>query len=69
MHVQEKNIAIGSAQDYIVDEGKIVLKLSNNQDDDIQYNYTIDKNHIQFHFCTKGKSKFILNQGRYSFTV
>lgn len=69
MHVQEKNIAIGSAQDYIVDEGIIVLKLSNNQDDDIQYNYTIDKNHIQFHFCTKGKSKFIFNQGRYSFPV
>jgi len=69
MYVQEKNIAIGSAQDYIVDEGIIVLKLSNNQDDDIQYNYTIDKNHIQFHFCTKGKSKFIFNQGRYSFPV
>lgn len=69
MYVQEKNIAIGSALDYIVDEGIIVLKLTNSQEDDIQYNYKIEKNYIQFHFCTKGNSKFTFNQGRYSFPV
>ena len=69
MYVQEKNIAKGSTQDFIVDDGVIVLKLSNNQDEETQYDYKIDKKHIQFHFCTKGKSKFVFNEGRYSFPV
>ena len=46
MYVQEKNIAKGSTQDFIVDDGVIVLKLSNNQDEETQYDYKIDKKHF-----------------------
>lgn len=69
MQVKEKNIAIGTTQDFIVDDGVIVLKLSNISDNNLVYNYNIDKKHIQFHFCTKGNSKFYFNQGGYSFPI
>ena len=69
MQVKEKNIAIGAVQDFIVDEGIIFLKLSNNNDLESLFDYNIDKSHIQFHFCLKGDSKFQFNNGSYSFPV
>jgi AraC-like DNA-binding protein len=33
------------------------------------FEYEIDKNYIQFHFCLKGSSKFNFNKGNYSFPV
>ena len=69
MEIKEKNIAIGAVQDFIVDEGIIFLKLSNNNDLESLFDYNIDKSHIQFHFCLKGDSKFQFNNGSYSFPV
>tara|TARA_B100001094_G_scaffold134803_1_gene130565 strand:- start:4282 stop:5169 length:888 start_codon:yes stop_codon:yes gene_type:complete len=69
MEIKEKNIAIGTIQDYIVDEGIIFLKLSNDEELRAAFEYEIDKNHIQFHFCIKGSSKFNFNNGNYSFPV
>ncbi len=69
MEIKEKNIAIGTIQDYIVDEGIIFLKLLNDEELKAAFEYEIDKNHIQFHFCIKGSSKFNFNNGNYSFPV
>ena len=69
MEIKEKNIAIGAVQDFLVDEGIIFLKLSNNNDLESLFDYNIDKSHIQFHFCLKGDSKFKFNNGSYSFPV
>ena len=69
MEIKEKNIAIGAVQDFLVDEGIIFLKLSNNNDLESLFDYNIDKSHIQFHFCLKGDSKFQFNSGSYSFPV
>jgi AraC-like DNA-binding protein len=69
METKEKNIAIGTIQDYLVDEGIIFLKLLNDEEDRASFEYEIDKNHIQFHFCIKGSSKFNFNNGNYSFPV
>ena len=69
METKEKNIAIGTIQDYLVDEGIIFLKLLNDEEVRASFKYEIDKNHIQFHFCIKGSSKFNFNNGNYSFPV
>ena len=69
MNIKEKSIAIGTTQDFIVDEGVIVLKISNDLDNNRDFNYDIDKNHIQFHFCLKGSCKFLFNNSSYSFPV
>ena len=69
MEIKEKNIAIGAVKDFLVDEGIIFLKLSNNNDLESLFDYNIDKSHIQFHFCLKGDSKFQFNNGSYSFPV
>tara|TARA_B100001093_G_scaffold37920_1_gene32483 strand:- start:11332 stop:12219 length:888 start_codon:yes stop_codon:yes gene_type:complete len=69
MDIKEKSIAKGTTQDFIVDEGVIVLKISNDLDNNRDFNYDIDKNHIQFHFCLKGSCKFLFNNSSYSFPV
>lgn len=69
MNIKEKNIAIGSIQNYQVDDGIIFLKLSNDNSTELNFNHDIDKKHIQFHFCIKGFSKFQFNSGRYAFPV
>ena len=69
MNIKEKNIAIGSIQNYQVDDGIIFLKLSNDNSTELNFNHDIDKKHIQFHFCVKGFSKFQFNDGRYAFPV
>ena len=69
MDIKEKNIAKGTIQDFLVGEGIIVLKISNDLEDNKKFNYDIDKNHIQFHFCLKGSCKFLFNNGSYSFPI
>ena len=69
METKEKNIAIGTIQDFLVDEGIIFLKFLNDEEFKAAFEYEIDKNHIQFHFCIKGSSKFNFNNGNYSFPV
>ena len=64
-----KNIAKGTTESYNVDEGIILLKQSNDTDVESNYNYSIDKDYIQFHFCLKGFSKFLFNKGSYVFNV
>ena len=64
-----KNIAKGTTESYKVDEGIILLKQSNESDVELNFNYSIGKDYIQFHFCLKGFSKFLFNKGSYVFNV
>tara|TARA_E500000331_G_scaffold341746_1_gene374600 strand:- start:352 stop:1239 length:888 start_codon:yes stop_codon:yes gene_type:complete len=69
LNIKEKNIAKGTIQDFLVGEGIIVLKISNDLEDNKKFNYDINKNYIQFHFCLKGSCKFLFNNGSYSFPI
>ena len=64
-----KSIAKGTTESYNVDEGIILLKQSNETDVESNYNYSIGKDYIQFHFCLKCFSKFLFNKGSYVFNV
>lgn len=62
----EKNIAGGSFQEVLIDHGFFVLKIQNDQTHISTVNREIDSSFIQFHFCLKGSTKFVFNEGRYA---
>ena len=59
------NIAKGASENMIIDKGLTYLKHINDSDNQLAYNFEIDKNYIQFHFCIRGDSKFLFNEGSY----
>ncbi|MDB4093003.1 helix-turn-helix transcriptional regulator [Flavobacteriaceae bacterium] len=67
--MNSKNIAKGSTESFKVDEGIILLKQTNENEFESNFNFKIGKDYIQFHFCLKGSSKFLFNQGSYIFNV
>ncbi|MDA9323813.1 helix-turn-helix transcriptional regulator [Flavobacteriaceae bacterium] len=67
--MNSKNIAKGSTESFKVDEGIILLKQTNENEYESNFNFKIGKDYIQFHFCLKGSSKFLFNQGSYIFNV
>ena len=67
--MHSKNIAKGSTESFKVDEGIILLKQTNENEFESNFNFKIGKDYIQFHFCLKGSSKFLFNQGSYIFNV
>ena len=67
--MNSKNIAKGSTESFKVDEGIILLKQTNENEFEANFNSKIGKDYIQFHFCLKGSSKFLFNQGSYIFNV
>ncbi|MDB9966860.1 helix-turn-helix transcriptional regulator [Flavobacteriaceae bacterium] len=56
-------------ESFKVDEGVILLKQTNENEFESNFNSKIGKDYIQFHFCLKGSSKFLFNQGSYVFNV
>ncbi len=64
-----KNIAKGTSESFKVDEGLILLKHTNESEYEENFNYNIGKDYIQFHFCIKGFSNFLFNEGSYVFNV
>ena len=64
-----KSIAKGSTESFTVDNGIILLKQTNDNEFTSNFNFNISKDYIQFHFCLKGTSKFLFNQGSYVFNV
>ena len=67
--MNSKNIAKGSTESFKVDEGIILLKQTNENEFESNFNFKIGIDYIQFHFCLKGSSKFLFNQGSYIFNV
>ena len=64
-----KSIAKGSTETFTVDQGVVLLKQTNDNDFQSNFNFNIGKDYIQFHFCLKGNSKFLFNQGSYVLNV
>ncbi len=64
-----KNVATGSFEEILVDDGFYVLKIQNDKVHNIQITREINKRFIQFHFCLKGGGNFLFNNGNYTLDV
>jgi AraC-like DNA-binding protein len=64
-----KNIASGSYDEILVEDGFYILKIQNDTREPKLIERDIDSTYIQFHFCLKGKSKFNFNEGNYYLEV
>lgn len=65
----KKNVALSTFDQTQVDEGVLVLALKNDTKDIQSVAKEIDSEYIQFHFCVKGSSRFIFNDGRYTLNI
>ncbi|CAM4092677.1 AraC family transcriptional regulator [Zobellia nedashkovskayae] len=68
-YMEGKNIAQGSFQEVLIEDGFYVLKIQNDTLETQHVVRDIDSSYIQFHFCLKGQAKFIFNEGRYNLEV
>ncbi len=64
-----ENIATGSFEEVLIEEGFYVLKIQNEGAHIQKVSKEIDSTFIQFHFCLKGNGKFIFNGGNYALEV
>ncbi len=69
MNISQKNIAQSSYNEVLIEEGFYVLKIQNDTLENQKVIREIDSSFIQFHFCLKGKAKFIFNENRYALDV
>ncbi|MGJ8591358.1 MAG: helix-turn-helix transcriptional regulator [Aquaticitalea sp.] len=67
--MEAKNVAKGSFEETQVEEGFYVLTYQNENNIVEVVEREIDSSFIQFHFCLKGSSKFIFNEGRYALDI
>ncbi|WP_027138184.1 helix-turn-helix transcriptional regulator [Gaetbulibacter saemankumensis] len=66
---ESKNVAQGAFSETKVDEGFLILVHKNDKSVAQSVERYIDSDYIQFHFCLKGSSKFMFNEGRYALDV
>ncbi|THV61126.1 AraC family transcriptional regulator [Flagellimonas alvinocaridis] len=64
-----KNIAKGSYDENLVEDGFYILKIQNDTQELQTVEREIDSSFIQFHFCLKGKTRFNFNEGNYHLEV
>ena len=64
-----KNIARGSFKETKLDDGFFVLTYQNESNATQIVEREIDSRFIQFHFCIKGSSEFIFNNGNYRLKI
>ncbi|WGD35689.1 helix-turn-helix transcriptional regulator [Olleya sp. YS] len=64
-----KNVATGSFNETQVDQDVFVLIYQNESSEKQVVERYIDSSFIQFHFCLKGKSDFIFNNGTYTLNI
>lgn len=67
--MEEKNIAQGSFEEVLVEDGFYLFKIQNDGIGSQNVTRAIDSTHIQFHFCLKGSAKFVFNEGKYALEV
>ena len=67
--MSSKNVAKGSIEEISLQDGINILKIQNESLDIQRVSRHIDLTHIQFHFCLKGRGKFIFNDGRYALDI
>ena len=64
-----KNVAKGSYEEILIEDGFYVLKIQNDSEESTIVEREIDSSFIQFHFCLKGRGQFQFNQGNYQLEV
>jgi len=64
-----KSIARGTFEETRIEDGFFVLIHENETDALKILEREIDSSYIQFHFCTKGASAFVFNQGNYTLNI
>ncbi len=64
-----KSVAKGTYEEILIEDGFYVLKIQNETEDKSLVEREIDSSFIQFHFCLKGSSQFLFNQGSYHLEV
>lgn len=69
MNLDVKNVARGTFSETKIDDGFFVLTYQNENIYTEVIERAIDSSFIQFHFCLKGSSKFIFNEGRYALDI
>lgn len=67
--ISNKNNAQRSFDETKVEEGFLVLVYKNDGTDMQSLLKEIHSDYIQFHFCVKGSSKFVFNEGRYLLNI
>ncbi|EMQ96044.1 helix-turn-helix transcriptional regulator [Xanthomarina gelatinilytica] len=67
--IVEKNIAKGAFEEVEIDKDFFVLTYQNESGVFETLEREIDSSFIQFHYCVKGSSKFIFNEGRYALDI
>jgi AraC-like DNA-binding protein len=67
--MNHKNVATGSFNETIVEDDFYIITYKNESNEPQYVERDIDSSFIQFHFCLKGLSKFIFNEGRYALDI
>ena len=68
-NLNPKNVAKGAFEETKIDEGFLVLTFKNEESVAQSLVKEIHSDFIQFHFCIKGRTKFMFNQGRYALDI
>ncbi|GGZ75720.1 helix-turn-helix transcriptional regulator [Algibacter mikhailovii] len=66
---KEKSVAESSFDETLVEDGVLVLAYKNETNEMQSAAKEIDSDYIQFHFCVKGSSQFVFNEGRYRLNI
>jgi AraC-like DNA-binding protein len=64
-----KNVGESSLDEITLEKGFYVLHFQNESKEIQNFEREIDSSFIQMHFCLRGKSRFLFNNGSYSFDV
>ncbi|MBT8188171.1 MAG: helix-turn-helix transcriptional regulator [Croceitalea sp.] len=64
-----KNVAIGSYEEILIEDGFYVLKIQNDTLDIEKVLREIDSSFLQFHFSLKGTARYYFNEGAYHLQV
>jgi AraC family transcriptional regulator, transcriptional activator of the genes for pyochelin and ferripyochelin receptors len=64
-----KNVGESSLDEITLEKGFYVLHFQNESDKIQNFERAIDSSFLQMHFCLRGNSKFLFNNGSYSFDV
>mgnify|MGYP003327564726 FL=1 len=64
-----KNVAGSTFDEIRLENGFHILEFQNESVETLHFERNIDSTFIQIHFCVKGKSQFLFNNGNYSFDV
>ena len=69
LSTSNKNVAKGSFEETQVDDHVFVLSYQNESTENQVIERYIDSSYIQFHFCLKGESTFVFNNGNYRLDI